>query len=379
MKARLEAGHWVFAAPLGYRNIEERSQKKVVLHFPECDYVKEALQGYACGKISTQSDVERFLRGKGCYSKWSKGGNYSSKAIKRFLSNEFYCGWCVSPKWGIKARGQHKPLITEETHRQIVNRLSPMVTTFLRKDIREEFPLRGQICCAQCQTKMTACWSQGRNAKYPYYRCQTKGCLGSIRVETMEEKFLERLQDATPTSGQLKLFESGLRETFGNQEKIQSEREKNDRLQIAQFEKEIDALVDSVTRASTSSVRRIYEGKINSLQAKKEQIEAQAGVVPDFSLEPVLDKGRELLRNPVEYWKSGDLHRRKMVQELAFKAPISYDEYSAYRTAEFTLVYAIFEQSGRGSSRLVELVDKNLNRVADEMQRWMKILETYAE
>ena len=51
---------------------------------------------------------------------------------------------------------------------------------------------------------MTACWSKGRSAKYPYYLCDTKGCAEyrkSFRKEKLEGEFEALLLDLKPSEG----------------------------------------------------------------------------------------------------------------------------------------------------------------------------------
>lgn len=376
MRARLEAGHWVFSPPIGYVYTKRGGEKRIVIDRRECDAVREALEGYAAGTFSTQVEVARFLALKQCYSRWSRGESYSLNAIRRFLSNEFYTGWCVSRKWNIRVRGQHEPIISEDTHRQIMERLGYDEEKPERKDEREEFALRGHIRCSKCGKGITANWSKGRSKLYPYYRCLTHGCGGSTRAEKMEQLFVERLKDATPTEGILRLFERQLRAAFRNRTELRSERLRDDDARIEKLGKEIDALVDSVSRASMPSVRRIYEEKIADLQVQKETLEVHRGKVPDFALEPVMEKGYEFLKSPSMSWETGGLGQRKVIQQLAFDAPIIYDTELAYRTAEFSLVYRLFEASEGSEYSLVELMAKNINPLFEEMRRWDMVLKS---
>ena len=71
-----------------------------------------------------------------------------------------------------------------------------------RKDINEDFPLRGFVVCDDCGEPMTSCWSKGRQQHYPYYLCDTRGCASkrkSIRsadIEEGAEALLKSLQPA---------------------------------------------------------------------------------------------------------------------------------------------------------------------------------------
>ncbi|WP_300285382.1 zinc ribbon domain-containing protein [Nitrosomonas sp.] len=44
----------------------------------------------------------------------------------------------------------------------------------VRKDINEDFPLRGFVTCACCGSPLTVCWTRGRGGLYAYYLCYGK-------------------------------------------------------------------------------------------------------------------------------------------------------------------------------------------------------------
>lgn len=379
MKARLEAGHWVFAAPVGYKHVSTKREKKIVLDHPVCESVKEALEGYATGKLGTQREVEAFLKTRSCISRWSNGKSFSRSAIRSFLSNEFYSGWCVSSKWSIRVQGIHEPLISDRTHRLILKRLRQRTPVYERKDVQRDFPLRGFVLCASCGRPLTSGWTQGRSAKYPYYRCQTKGCIGSILKSRMEDRFLERLEDGAATPGLYRVFEKVILEVFQDSEKLQEQRAKANQERLVQIEQDIKTLVDSVTRAKDSGVQRIYEERISTLQEELETLrDPDSEQIPDFEIEPVLDRGRDYLRFPVRTWKTGSPQQQGAVQKLAFQHRIRYCRDSAFCTAELSPIYAAFEAAKRGDSSLVDLLGPDLNPVAEELRRWTKAFKTFS-
>ena len=374
MKARFQAGHWMFPPPLGYKRVKRNGEKLMVPDESSCNVVRDALESFASGQLPTQRDVARYLESEGCRSKWSQGGSYSFQAIQRFLSNELYSGWCVCDKWKMRVRGVHKPLISEATHRQILGRLAFVSKEHVRQHISERFPLRGHVRCAACDRAITAYWAQGRSKKYPYYRCASSGCV-NIRAEKMETRFTDRLQEAVPSPVAFRLFETDLREIFRDRQGIRSAREQSTEKRLAEIGQETEAFMRSLGRASNPSTRKLYEDQIEKLQTERERLEEQAGVEPELLLEPVLENGRELLENPLQYWRDGNLSRRRRAQRLVFRAPIPYHPTEGYRTAEFSLLYRLLGASKKGKSSMVDLLRSNLNPVAEELLRWMRILK----
>ena len=374
MKARLKAGYWVFCPPIGYKFEKRKDEKRLVPDVPVSISVKEALEGFAGGELATQRDVEKFLSAHGCVSKWSDGKSLVLQRIARFLSNPAYAGWCVSQKWDVRVKGHHEPLISEQTHRRILERLSSRSRSFTRQDARADFPLRGFIQCARCGRMITSCWSQGRNEKYPYYRCQSKECIGSIPRKVMDEEFAERLEEATPRNGCLQIFEEILREAFADRGQVQAALRKRSETEKLQVSKEIDGLVDSIARSSNPDVQGVYEEKLARLVAKRKQLEEDSQHTPYAAIEPVLEAGRDMLKNPARYWLEENLRKQRMLQEIVFDGLILYNRESGYRTAELSLFYELFRRSEGRKGHLVDLLRANLNPVAREFERWGKAL-----
>jgi len=127
--------------------------------------------------------------------------------VKEILTLVLYAGYLDKPDWGISLiKGHHEPLISFETYQKIQERLNGKPKVPVRKDINEDFPLRGFIACASCGHPMTACWSRGRGGLYAYYLCHGKSngvkCSQygkSIRREKIEGDFEALLKEMKPS------------------------------------------------------------------------------------------------------------------------------------------------------------------------------------
>ncbi len=376
MKARFEAGYWVFAPPLGYCYTRQNGEKRLVPEYPNATIAKEALEGFASGKLPDKASVARFFEAKQCYSRWSRGKTLVLQKVERFLRNEIYSGWCTSKRWGLKVRGIHEPLISEETHRRIRDRLKTRRPFRMRRDARKEFPLRNDVHCSQCQKSLTGYWAQGRSKKYPYYSCQTPRCV-NIRTEKMEAIFVDHLSKATPTPEALKLFRAALLDVSKDRELLRRNEQEQRRQRLAKIEKETTGFLEALARAPTPAVSEVYEARIEKLQLEKAELLDLPDRDPASEIEPVLEKGLEVLKNPAQYWLSGDLRARKLTQKLVFEGAIPFDPKKAYRTARFSLLYRLLRGPEGGSGRLVDRIHRNLNPVAEEFLRWGEILENY--
>ena len=68
-----------------------------------------------------------------------------------------------------RCRPRHEPLISLETFHKIQDRLAAGARAPARKDISDDFPLRGFVLCDDCGKPLTACWSKSKTGKkHPY-------------------------------------------------------------------------------------------------------------------------------------------------------------------------------------------------------------------
>jgi hypothetical protein len=206
MRARVQNGYWVFQAPVGYRYERMSGHGKLLVRDePNASAIQEALEGYACGRFQTQVEVKRFLERQPSFPKDSESGEVRNQRVAELLQRPVYAGYVEAPNWGVSLRkGQHEGLISFATFEKIQARMKGTAKAPARKDINADFPLRGFILCNDCGSPLTACWSQGKKQKYPYYLCPTKGCKSyrkSIRREQLEGEFEDVLKRLEPAKG----------------------------------------------------------------------------------------------------------------------------------------------------------------------------------
>ena len=112
-------------------------------------------------------------------------------------------GYVEAPTWDFGLReGKREGLISFETFQKIQERVNGNARARVRKDLSEDFPLRGSVVCGHCGTPLTAGWSSGRTARYPYYLCPKRGCESygkSIRRNTIEGEFETLHETLRPT------------------------------------------------------------------------------------------------------------------------------------------------------------------------------------
>lgn len=348
MKARVEKGYWVFHAPIGYRYATDRTHGKLLVRDePLASIVAEALEGYANGRFLSQAEVKRFLESRPDFPKDLPNGEIRNWKVTKLLTRPTYAGYIEAPKWGISLRkGHHEPLISYETFNRIQENLKEGARPAARKDINEDFPLRGFVACDDCGKPMTACWSKGCRRHYAYYLCDTRGCPSkrkSIARAKIEDGFADVLQSLQPTRQLFDLAKAmfkdawDMRLTEANNAKETVERQRAD------VETQIENLLDRIVDASSATVVTAYEKRIGKLEREKILLAERSSriVPPKGRFEEFIELSLEFLARPWNIYENGSLALKQTVLRLVFPEPLRYSRESGYRTIETAFPFKV--------------------------------------
>lgn len=347
MLGRMLNGYWCFHVPPGYFFEAERYRGKVIRIKPDVALVvKEAFEGYASGRFERQVDVQNWLQNQPLFPR-SKTGIVRRSHVEELLGNPLYAGFIHKPDWGINMqRGVHPPIISVATWQRVQDRLSGIDRAPQRKNLNEDFPLRGFVRCT-CGNMLTACWSKGRSKTYAYYVCQRSGCPSygkSVRREKIEGDFEELLKSIQPTKNFLTIADRMLKGIWAKRAAHEGARVTSLTRKLAAVESEIDKLLDRVVAASTPSVIAAFENRIEKLEGEKSVLRemiAENGK-PASNLEDVARTAFEFLKSPWNLWVSERLIDRQAVLKLTFQGQLEYARGEGYRTAQPTLPFTLF-------------------------------------
>ncbi len=363
VNARFEAGFWGYRAPVGFKLQTEKNKARILERDePIATFVQNALEGYASGHYQTQMEVKRYLETCPEFPKtYNKGREIHPDRIRRILTSIVYAGMVEIPERGISRRnGQHEGLISLATFYKIQERLhGKKKHAATRTDLNADFILRGAVNCADCDKPLTANWSKGRNTRYPYYLCRTKGCPSnakSIRREKLESEFEALLKTLVPTKELGNVAEIILRDLWDD---IQSNKDKYKKQlseelgQLESFQqKTIDKLVDTYLPQAIAA----YEQKIEKIEAQKVEIEDK---INRFD-EPILDfdksfrTGLEFLKKPWFFWASREVSYKRAVLKLAFSDSLRYDRKTGFRTAAISVPFKALKEFDSHDSKMAE-------------------------
>ncbi|WP_074066466.1 recombinase zinc beta ribbon domain-containing protein [Rhizobium gallicum] len=184
-----------------------------------------------------------------------------------------------------------------------------------RKNLNEDFPLRGYVVCADCGTPLTACWSAGEYSKYAYYLCPKVGCASyrkSIRREKIEGQFEELLQSVHPTEKLFAIARTMFRKLWDHRLAQAHVQVKAMASEIASLDKEISKFLARTIETNISSMIRNYESEIVKLEERKRLISEKMveRVRPRNTFEATVRTALDFLANPWNLWRSGVLENR---------------------------------------------------------------------
>ncbi len=338
MKARMQEGYWVFYAPVGYRYQLQKGRGKILIpDQPVASVIREALEGFASGRLQTRAEVRRYLEAHPDFE--VKTGNLSKSNISLMLTRPIYAGYIESTKWDISLRkGQHEGLISFETFMQIQDRLNETAQAPARKDMGEDFALRGFITCADCETPLRSCWSKGRSKHYPYYLCQTRGCDSygkSVSRDKLEGEFAALLETVRPHEATMSIAKAMFKDVWEQRLAMASELATSLKRKIATIESQILKLVDRVVSTDNETLVQAYETKIKTLELEKTRY-AERLALPKrqkTSFDKQYRTALEFLSNPCIFWINGRMEHKKAVLQLVFSDRLSYGRTKGFRTA----------------------------------------------
>ncbi|MBO6816407.1 MAG: recombinase family protein [Rhizobiaceae bacterium] len=359
MRARIEQGFWVFQAPIGYKYQKSKyGGKELVRDEPAASVIQEALEGFASGRFQTQAEVKRFLENQPLYPKGRDGRVHPSR-VTELLERVVYAGFIDAPKWGIAMReGRHEGLISYEVYHKNQARLKEGSLAPARKDINEDFVLRGFVECADCTRPLTACWSKGRNAHHPYYRCYYKDCESygkSIPRAKIENQFGTVLQSLQPKA----IFSDLIKHMFKQAWTIRSAQAKECaqayKAEISRLDTQVEHLLNRIMETDNTRVIEAYEAKVAKLERDKiilrEKVSNQGQ--PKGSYEDLFEPALTFLLNPWKLWVSGNMVLQKLVLRLAFQGRIQYDRKTGSLNTKKSFVFNAIEEVFMNKSKMV--------------------------
>ena len=359
MRARLENGYWVFTAPMGYRYEKTAGQGKILVQQERlAPILREGLKGFASGRFETQAEVKRFFESHAAFPR-DKYGEVRNQRVTEILTRAVYAGYVQSENWNISLRkGHHEPLIDYETFMTIQRRLQEKAKVPARRDLTEDFPLRGFILCGDCDKPLTANWSKSKTGdRHPYYLCYNKTCVSSrksIRRDKLEGDFEAVLHSLMPRQKHGLAIGAVFKSMWSYQLNRTSEAVDSIKTEIAKLERQIDALVDRIVDCSNTTAARAYEQRLARLESRKVELNDKALKTgqPARPYEELFQLAVDFLSNPGRLWGSDRLADKRLVLKLTFSERLSYHREKGFSNPVTSLPFRILGEMCEHGSKM---------------------------
>lgn len=351
LKEAIGQGRWIWNPPVGYR--KTRFGGKVTIE-PDPITGRLVVKAFETLANGTQSakEVREWLEDQGV--KMSRSAFYRMIHCKLYLGQmEVFDGTYIAVPPFI-------PLVTESLARRArANlRLIKVPETYSREN--PEFPLRGTILC-ECGKALTACWSQGKSNRYPYYRCRfcQNTNLPRREVEVAFRCHLDGYRsylglESTSVSAMRDLVRQDMEETADKHERLKKEKVDLVALQKAMVVKVAQGVIpDKIAEEHFSEIA----AKLERIDIKVEQLGA---TTDEHRLQQVLDHARKFLGQLGEYWQRSELAEKQRLQRFLFPAGISV---SIRRTPRKGLLTGSELPSVAKASRKARLTHRMANTV----------------
>ena len=359
MWARMLNGYWVFRPPIGYRYERVSGQGKILVRDePFASIIQEALEGFASGRFQIQAEVKRFLERFPEYPR-DLNGEVRIQRVTEILSRVVYAGYVEFREWKVNLRpAQHEGLISFETFQKIQGRLQEKARAPVRKDLNEDFPLRGFITCCDCNYPLTSCWSKGRHKRYPYYLCHNRGCDSygkSIPRDRLENEFEALLRKLKPTEGLFKLAKAMFTDLWNHRLNNTAALAQSAKKELAKIERQTQQLLDRIVEATSPAVISAYEQRITDLEKSRIEIQEKLAknAKPRHAFEEMFEPALVFLANPCKLWAFGEFELKRTVLKLAFSDRLAYCRNHGLRTADLAFPFKVLEGFSNPKNRMV--------------------------
>ena len=269
--------------------------------------------------------------------------------VTQMLNQPLYAGYLELPDWGVPLRpAEHEGLISFQTYQKIQERLHGGVYAPRKRNVNEDFPLRGFVMC-NCGTPLTACWSKGSHGKYPYYLCPKRGCENygkSIRRDKIEGEFEALLANVQPSESLFKVARAMFKDLWDHRATQTQSQTKALGAQLVKIDREVNQFLQRIVETSMPAVISAYEERIRKLQEEKIAVQERManGHRPAASFDKALRTALEFISSPWNIWKKGNLEDKRTVLKLTFPKPLQYTRNEGFRTMDLSLPFKMLAQ-----------------------------------
>lgn len=327
MKQAIKAGRWLWNAPLGYK-YKYVNNKSYLVPSRDADTVKKIFKDFISGK--KQFEI--------CDKLKESKIKITRQHLNNLLKNPLYIGKLVTKLFDYEPiDGIHEHIIDDITFYKAQNILSPKKNQYNIK-YKNEFPLKRFLKCPECNRFLAGSYSKGRDKKYAYYHCVTKGCsFKSVKRELAEELFFDFLDSFA-------IKEETINDVFEKIRASQNDRQIENTNTLKGIKKEITLLEVKKDRIVELLIdgtlpKDIYNKKISEVETEIINKKIKLSDFEDnrLDIDDIIDKGKEFLLDLPNLWVNISIDKKRRLQEFLFPERL-YLENNEFRTSKMSSV-----------------------------------------
>ena len=308
MKEAVTDGRWARKPPVGLRTIKVNGKTTAEIDPEKGPIVREGFERMA-RRQGTPEDNRQWLR--------ARGVSMVRSHFHQSFFNKLYIGIIEASGQTVRAKPPLLPLVSEEVFYLAQANFRPRSTPKVYQRDRGDFPLRGTLRCATCSRYLTAGWTKGRSAKYPYYRCVK--CAGMNVPKALVERYF--LDD-------LAWWSEGLGLDVQDRQKL-AEQDFKESLQADEARRKLDDEITKIAELQGSLALKVAEGiipdsiakaQIEELDVKRRDCTVDRDNLPKpgYAIEEVLEFGAAFIAELPTYWQAGKLPIKKQIQSFFY-------------------------------------------------------------
>ncbi len=337
MRELLMKGHWVWAAPRGYKDLNKgrATERKLVIN-EEGELLKKAFEWKAYKQLSNVEIVRGLNK---------MGVNISEKRLNTLFLNPFYCGLITSKMLpGQIIEGRHEPLISRELFLAVHNiRKEKRTQGFVHQKENDNLPLKIFVKCDKCGTLLTG-YLVKKKGLY-YYKCNTKGCKINRSAKAMHEMFRSVLKTFRIGKEEFGIIKLQLEEQMAVFFRSQIEEAKLMKNKLAETKRKLEAIEERFVIGEID--RNLYQKFRPKYEQECFDIEQELNKTGGYksNLVKVVNFAAKTCLNPLTLWDKSDLDGKRAFQNLLFPEGIIYNrESDSYRTSRVNSFFSPIPQ-----------------------------------
>lgn len=363
MLEAVQAGRWVWKAPLGYRNIRHNGKGTIEPDPATAPHIERAFELVGIGK-QTPRQVMNYLK--------SHGIKLTRSTFYRMFTNEAYIGRIRSFGGVFEATPPFVPIVSESLFGKAQRGLEASVAPQTYQVEHEEFPLRGSIRC-MCGNYFTASFSRSKTGKlHGYYRCMKCGS-PSIKMDRVMELFEEELKQYEPTPGVMERVRACLESYVDGISKASRQAAKENRERISELQKLRSSIV--LKNASGVIPDDVAKSEIDRLTGEIERLQQSVQAEPcSGDVTSIVGFAENFLTGLSSHWHYLKLQTKKNFLKLLFPQGVLFSPNDGFRTQDIVLLEQIKRVLSGDMSQLVHRPDEFSNLLLAWLEQ-LKMIE----